>query len=161
MKKLSLIVICAFTALLFASCQSAKKEDKNGRTPSMVVDEMYKAMKDNRYDVAADFTKIPDTIKMKEEVAYPDFMGNEKKDGKIIIAGDVWKKFVISQMQNQSESARFELESWEIVSEEISNTDPNSAKVKTRIHITTNDGKSDADCSFPMKRENGVWLIIG
>lgn len=159
MKKISLLVICAITALFFASCQSGEKADKNNRTPEGVVDEMYKAIKAGEFAKAAEFTKIPDTVKMDEKKAYKEFANNPKKDGKVIIAGEEWRRFVVKKMEEQS--ADFSLDSWEIVSEEISNTDPNSAKVKTKIHITNKGIASEADCSFPLKRENGVWLIIG
>ena len=159
MKKLSLIVICAFTALFFASCQSGKKTDKYGHTPSQVVDEMYKAIQIKDYAAAAEFTKIPDTILMDPNKTYPQFKNNPKKGDKIVITGKDWKDFVVKRMKEQS--ADFTLDRWVVKSEEISNTDPNSAKVKTTIYITTKDGKSEADCSFPLKRENNVWLIIG
>ena len=166
MKKLSLIVIFALTALFFASCQTGKREDKNGDTPTSVVDKMYQAIKTNDYEIAASYNKIPDTIKMKlmdEKNVYQDFQNNPKvngkKDVKVVITGEEWKSFLVKKMKDQSEG--YSLDSWEIVSEEISKTDPNSAKVKTKIQITTKDGKSEAECSFPLKREDDVWLIIG
>ena len=166
MKKLSLIVICALTALFFASCQTGKREDKNGDTPSSVVDKMYQAVKAQNFDTAALYNKIPDTIKMKlmdEKNVYQEFQNNPKvngkKDVKVIITGEEWRAFLIEKMKNQSKD--YSLDSWEIVSEEISKTDPNSAKVKTKIQITTQNGKSEAECSFPLKREDDVWLIIG
>ena len=157
-------MICAMAALLFASCQTGKREDKNNDTPTSVVDKMYKAIQNNDFDEAAKYTRIPDTIKMDETHAYKEFQNNSKTDGKVIIAKEQWQKFVTEKMKNQS--AGFTLDSWEIVSEEISNTDPNSAKVNTKIHITRKDKdgkdvKSEAECSFPLKRENDVWLIIG
>ncbi|MBQ3709354.1 MAG: hypothetical protein II887_01485 [Bacteroidales bacterium] len=166
MKKISLIVICALTALFFASCQTGKREDKNGDTPTSVVDKMYQAIKANDFESAASYNKIPDTIKMKlkeETNVYQEFQNNpkikDKKDVKVIITGDEWRTFLINKMQNQSKD--YSLDSWEIVSEEISKTDPNSAKVKTTIHITNKGVASEADCSFPLKRENDEWKIIG
>lgn len=159
MKKISLLVICAVTAFIFASCQAGEKADNNNRTPKDVVDEMYKAIQAGNFDEAAAFTKIPDAVKMEEEKVYKEFANNPREDGKVIIAGEEWRNFVVNKMQEQS--ADFSLDSWEIVSEEVSNTDPNSAKVKTKIHITNKGVASEADCSFPLKRENGVWLIIG
>ena len=159
MKKLSLIILSAMMAFFFASCQTSEPKDANGNTPKDVVEKMYQAIKANDYVTAASFNKIPDTIKMKAENVYPQFQNNSKKGDKIIILGEEWGAFVIERMKNYSSD--YSLDSWEIVSEEISNTDPNSAKVKTKIHITTKNGQSEAECSFPLKRENGVWLIIG
>lgn len=159
MKKLSLIVMCAVAAFFFASCQTGVREDKNGDTPTSVVDKMYKAIQSNDYAAAAEFNKIPDTIKMKADNVYPEFKANPVVDGKVIITGDQWRAYVIERMKG--ESVGYTLDSWEIVSEEISKTDPNSAKVKTKIQVTTKNGKSEAECSFPLKRENDVWRIIG
>lgn len=164
MKKVTLIVVCAMAALFFASCQTGKREDKNNDTPSSVVDKMYKAIQNNDFAEAAKYNRIPDTIKMDETHVYEEFKNNKKADGKVVITKEEWQNFVIEKMKNQS--AGFTLDSWEIVSEEISNTDPNSAKVNTKIHITRTDKdgnavKSEAECSFPLKRENDVWLIIG
>ena len=64
-------------------------------------------------------------------------------------------------MVEQSKVSNYVLKSYEVVSEEISNTDPNSAKVKTKITYTKNGVDGEAECSFPLKRENDVWLIIG
>ena len=161
MKRLSLIVVCAIAALFFASCQTGKREDKNGNTPSDVVDSMYVAIQNKDFVKAASYNKLPDTIKMKEKNVYPDFKSNSKKDDKIIITREEWSKFVVGQMDKQGQDEEFELVSWEIVSEEISKTDPNSAKVKTKIQISTKNGKSEAECSFPLKREDDVWKIIG
>lgn len=164
MKKLSLI-ICALTAFFFVSCQQGNPKDKNGDTPKDVVEKMYQSVKAKDFDVAVSYNKIPDTIKMKlmdEKNVYQEFQNNAKdKDGNVIILGEEWKTFVIEQMKGQSSSSKYSLDNWEIVSEEISKTDPNSAKVKTKIQIITQNGKSEAECSFPLKRENGVWLIIG
>ena len=159
MKKLSLIVMCAVAAFFFASCQTGVREDRNGDTPTSVVDKMYKAIQSNDYAAAAEFNKIPDTIKMKADNVYPEFKANPVVDGKVIITGDQWRAYVIERMKG--ESVGYTLDSWEIVSEEISKTDPNSAKVKTKIQVTTKNGKSEAECSFPLKRENDVWRIIG
>lgn len=159
MKKLSIIVMCVVAVFFFVSCQTGNPKDINGDTPSMVVDKLYKAIQADKYDEAAAYNKIPDTIKMKTVNVYPEFKGNPVVDGKVIITGDQWKAYVIERMK--CESSGYSLDSWEIVSEEISKTDPNSAKVKTKIHITTKDGESEAECSFPLKRENDVWLIIG
>ena len=166
MKKLSLIVVFALTALFFASCQTGKREDKNGDTPTSVVDKMYQAIKAGDFEIAASYNKIPDTIKMKlmdEKNVYQDFQNNpkvnDKKDVKVVIMGEEWKAFLIKKMKDQSEG--YSLDSWEIVSEEISKTDPNSAKVKTKITYTKNGVDGEAECSFPLKRENDVWLIIG
>lgn len=160
MKKISLVVICALTALLFASCQTGKREDKNGNTPTSVVEKMYKAIQNNKFDEAASYCKIPDTIKMAEKHVYKEFNNEKfaKKDGKVII-GEEWNAFVIEKMKN--ESADFKLDTFWVVSEEISKTDPNSAKVKTRIRVIKKGVTSESDCSFPLKRENDIWLIIG
>lgn len=151
--------MCAVAAFFFASCQTGVREDKNGDTPTSVVDKMYKAIQSNDYAAAAEFNKIPDTIKMKADNVYPEFKANPVVDGKVIITGDQWRAYVIERMKG--ESVGYTLDSWEIVSEEISKTDPNSAKVKTKIQVTTKNGKSEAECSFPLKRENDVWRIIG
>ena len=148
MKKLSLIVICALTALFFTSCQTSDPKDNNGDTPSTVVEKMYKATQDNQYEEAAKYCKLPETVD-----------NIEKYDA--AKAGQVWKDIVISQMKEQSKTSSYVLKSYEVVSEEISNTDPNSAKVKTKITYTKNGVDGEAECSFPLKRENGVWLIIG
>jgi len=147
------------SAVFFVSCQTGDPKDSNGDTPSSVVEKMYQAIKANDYVTAASFNKIPDTIKMKAENVFPQFQNNSKKEDKVIILGEEWGAFVIERMKNYSSD--YSLDSWEIVSEEISNTDPNSAKVKTKIRITTKNGQSEAECSFPLKRENDVWLIIG
>lgn len=148
MKKLSLIAICALTAFFFASCQAGDPKDSNGDTPSTVVEKMYKAIQDNQFGEAAKYCKLPEAV---------DNM--EKYDaGK---AGKAWKDIVISQMEEQSKVANYELKKFEIVKEEISKTDPNSAKVNTRITYSKNGVDGEADCSFPLKRENNVWLIIG
>lgn len=151
--------MCAVAAFFFASCQTGVREDRNGDTPTSVVDKMYKAIQSNDYAAAAEFNKIPDTIKMKADNVYPEFKANPVVDGKVIITGDQWRAYVIERMKG--ESVGYTLDSWEIVSEEISKTDPNSAKVKTKIQVTTKNGKSEAECSFPLKRENDVWRIIG
>lgn len=151
--------MCAVAAFFFASCQTGVREDKNGDTPTSVVEKMYKAIQNNDFAAAAEFNKIPDTVKMKAENVYPEFKANPVVDGKVIITGDQWRTYVIQRMKD--ESVGYTLDSWEIVSEEISKTDPNSAKVKTKIQVTTKNGKSEAECSFPLKRENDVWRIIG
>lgn len=158
--------MCAVSALMFASCQTGEKEDANGNTPSSVVDKMYQAIQANDFAEAASYNKIPDTVKIainaEKPNIYEQFQGNSKdKDGKVIITNEEWKAFLTEKMQAQADSANYILESWEIVKEEISKTDPNSAKVKTKIHIKTKNGVSDAECSFPLKRENNIWLIIG
>jgi hypothetical protein len=147
--------------LFFASCQSdAKKEDANGNTPSTVVDKMYQAVKAKDFATAVAYNKIPDNVKIVNSNLYEQFVGYPaNEDGKVIVPGDEWKSFLIDKMQSQSEN--YALLDWEIVSEEISKTDPNSAKVKTKIHIMNGGSESKVDCSFPLKRENGIWLIIG
>ena len=159
MKKLSLIILCAMMAFFFVSCQTSEPKDSNGNSPKDVVEKMYQAIKAKDYVTAASFNKIPDTVKMKAENVYPQFQNNPKKGDKVIILGEEWGAFVIERLKNYSTG--YSLDSWEIVSEEISNTDPNSAKVKTKIHITSKNGQSEAECSFPLKRENDIWLIIG
>ena len=161
MRKLSLIVICALTAVLFASCQTGEKKDKNGDTPETVVKKMYQALQDKDYDKVASFSKIPDTVKIeKSDLAlYKEFQNNaQNKNGKIVILGEDWSKFIVNQMKQDTV---YKLDKYEIVSEEISKTDPNSAKVKTKIQVTTSAGQSEAECSFPLKKEDNVWLIIG
>lgn len=145
--------------MFFASCQSGDPKDDKGNTPSDVVEQMYKAIQAKDFKTAADFSKIPDTIKMVEKKVYKEFENNAKKDDKVIITGEEWSTFVIQQMEEQS--ADFSLDKWEISSEEISKTDPNSAKVKTKIYVTKKGVASEADCSFPLKREKGEWKIIG
>jgi hypothetical protein len=161
MKKLSLIVICALTALFFASCQTGKREDKNGNTPTSVVEKMYEAIKTNDFATAASYNKLPDTIKMKDGNVYKEFNNNNKKGDKVIVTGEEWKNSVVSKMEEQSKASNYVLKSYEVVSEEISNTDPNSAKVKTKITYSKNGVDGEAECSFPLKRDNDVWLIIG
>lgn len=157
MKKISFMAVFAIIALFLTSCQTGVREDNNGNTPTAVVEKMYQAIKAGDFDTAATFNRLPDTIRIKAEGVYQEFKGNPKdKDGNVVITAKDWIPFVISKMQDS-----YTLESWEIVSEEISNTDPNSAKVKTTIHLSTDKGMIDSDCSFPLKRENGVWLIIG
>ena len=148
MKKLSLIVICALTALLFASCQAGKREDSKGNTPSSVVETKYKAIQNNQFEEAATYCKVPDKVDNIEKY-------NAAKNG------SSWNDIVISAMVEQSKVSNYVLKSYEVVSEEISNTDPNSAKVKTKITYTKNGVDGEAECSFPLKRENDVWLIIG
>ena len=148
MKKLSLIVICTLTALFFASCQSGKREDKNGDTPSSVVEKMYKATQNNQFEEAASYCKIPDKVDNMDSYSAAK-------------SGAAWKDIVISTMVEQSKASNYVLKSYEIVSEEISNTDPSSAKVNTKITYSKNGVDGEAECSFPMKRENDVWLIIG
>lgn len=160
MKKLSLIIVCAVAALCFVSCQTANSEDANGNTPSTVVEKMYQAIKANDYALATSYTKIPDNVKIVKENLYEQFVNNPiDENGKVVVSSDEWRAFLIEKMELQSEG--YSLDSWEIVSEEISKTDPNSAKVKTKIRITTQNGQSEAECSFPLKRENNIWLIIG
>ena len=155
--------MCAVSVLFFASCQTADSKDANGDTPSAVVEKMYQAIQAQDFATAVSYNKIPDTVKIKLEKEgniYEQFQGcPTDKDGKVIVTGDEWKAFLMEKMQMQSEG--YTLDSWEILSEEVSNTDPNAAKVKTRIHLTREGVKSETDCSFPMKRENGIWLIIG
>ncbi len=148
MKKLSLIVICALTALFFASCQTGKREDSNGNTPSSVVEKMYQAVQNNQFEEAATYCKVPEKVDNSESY-------NAAKNGA------AWKDIVISTMVEQSKASGYVLKSYEVVSEEISNTDPNSAKVKTKITYTKNGVDGEAECSFPLKRENDIWLIIG
>lgn len=160
MKKLSLTLICAIAVLFFASCQSADSKDANGNTPSTVVEKMYQAIQENDFATAASFNKIPDTVKINKDNIYQQFKDNPTdKNGKVIVTGEQWKSFLVERMTTQSED--FSLISWEIVSEEISKTDPNSAKVKTKIKIKTQKGQLETECSFPLKREKNVWLIIG
>ena len=91
---------------------------------------------------------------------YKEFKDIEPdNNNKYVINGDNWKSFVIEKMKEHCSS--YKLESYEVTSEEISKTDPNSAKVKTKINITTSNGKSELECSFPLKRENDTWFIIG
>ena len=148
MKKLSLIIICALTTLFFASCQTGKREDSNGNTPSSVVEKMYQAIQNNQFEEAATYCKVPE--KVDNSGSY-----NAAKNGA------AWKDIVISTMVEQSKVSNYVLKGYEVVSEEISNTDPNSAKVKTKITYTKNGVDGEAECSFPLKRENDVWLIIG
>ena len=148
MKKLSIIVICTLTALFFVSCQTGKREDCNGNTPSSVVEKMYQAIMNDQYEEAASYCKIPETV---------DNIGAYNAGGQSVD----WKHLVISRMIEQAKASDYTLQKYEIVTEEISNTDPNSAKVKTKIFFTTNKGDMEAECSFPLKRENNVWLIIG
>ncbi|MBP5546446.1 MAG: hypothetical protein J6X59_04100 [Bacteroidales bacterium] len=163
MKKLSLIILCAVSTLFFASCQTGDSKDKNGDTPSAVVEKMYQAIKDKDFDKAASFNKLPDTVKIEKKNIYKDFqidsLYQTDKDGKVIVPNEDWKTFLIGKMKAQSEE--YTLDSWEIVDEEVSNTDPNSAKVKTKIKFTTKKGQQETECSFPMKREGNVWKIIG
>lgn len=162
MKKISLVIVCAVSALLFASCQTGTREDANGNTPSSVVEKMYQAIQAKDFAMAASYNRIPDTVKIKLAEGgkiYEQFQSNPVENEKIIITSEEWKSFLIGKMETLSEN--YSLDSWEIVSEEISNTDPNSAKVKTKIHVTTQEGESDVECSFPLKRDNNIWLIIG
>ena len=152
--------MCAVSTLFFASCQSGDSHDANGDTPSSVVEKMYKAIKANDFAAAASYNKIPDTVKIEKKNVFEQFKNNPTdKDGKVIVTNEQWKAFLIDKMQTQSEN--YTLDSWEIVDEEISNTDPNSAKVKTKIKFTTPKGQQETECSFPLKRDNNVWLIIG
>lgn len=148
MKKLSSIFVCLVIALLFASCQTSVREDKNGNTPSSVVEKMYQALQNNKYEQAAEFCKIPEEVDNIQKY-------DAAKQGK------AWKDIVILKMEEQSKISGYSLKKFEIVSEEISNTDPNSAKVKTKIYYSTSKGEEEAECSFPLKRENDIWLIIG
>lgn len=160
MKKSSLTILFAAIALLFASCKTGDPKDANGDTPSTVVEKMYKAIQSNDFATAASYNKIPDTVKIDAKNCYTQFANNpSNKDEKIIITGEEWKSFLVERMQAQN--SEFSLIKWTIVSEEISKTDPNSAKVKTKITIKKQNGQYDVDCSFPMKRENNVWKIIG
>lgn len=162
MKKLSLTIICALSVLFFASCQTGDKKDANGNTPSDVVEKMYKAIQTNDFELAASFNKIPDTVKINKENAYTQFAGNptdKKDDKKIVVTGEEWKSFLIERMKSMCE--QFTLVSYEIIAEEISNTDPNSAKVKTKITTQSKNGQNVTECSFPLKRENNIWVIIG
>lgn len=190
MKKITLTLICAMAVLLAAACQKAERKDANGNTPTDVVNQMYKAIQANDFETAVTFNKIPDTVKISpigevqdmevnfdtaDEnviadtalVNHPNIYEQFKeypvdttgKKVKVIIPGEDWKAFMIERMKKENEN--FTLVSWEIVKEEISKTDPNSAKVKTKIVIKTNGVQSETECSFPLKRENNVWLIIG
>ena len=162
MKKILSYIIAGLITMSFVSCQQGEREDKNGNTPSSVVEKMYQAVNNNDFETAVSYNKFPDTIKIapkKDENMYEQFKNNQKdKDGKYIILREEWISFIIKQMK---ENVDYSLESWEIISEEISNTDPNSAQVKTKIHIKKNGEETVTDSSFPLKREDGVWLIIG
>ena len=148
MKKLSILLACVLIALCFTSCQSGTREDKNGDTPSSVVEKMYQAIQNDQFGEAATYCKIPEKVdNMKSYSASEN--------------GATWKDIVISTMVGQSKVSSYILKSYEVVTEEISKTDPNSAKVKTRITYSKNGVDGKADCSFPLKREDGVWLIIG
>ncbi len=158
--------MCALAVLFAAACQKAERKDANGHTPSDVVEQMYKAIQANDFATAATFNKIPDTVKIapkKQGNMYDEFkdcpIDTTDKKGKVIIPGEDWTNFLIDRMEQQSED--FSLVSWEIVKEEISKTDPNSAKVKTKIVVKTKKGQSEAECSFPLKREKNIWVIIG
>ena len=165
MKKLSLIILCAaVSTLFFASCQSGDSKDANGDTPSSVVNKMYEAIKAKDFDKAVSYNKIPDTIKFDtvkiKKNLYKEFQNDSiDKDGKVIVTNEDWKAFLINMMKAQSED--YTLDSWEIVDEEISNTDPNSAKVKAKIKFTTKKVQHETECSFPLKREKNIWMIIG
>ena len=162
MKKISFVILCAVATLVFASCKTGDNKDANGDTPSSVVEKMHKAIKANNFDEAVSYSKIPDTLKIKivEKNIYEQFKDNPTdKDGKVIVTSDEWKAFLISKMEAESKGST--LDSWEIVDEEISNTDPNSAKVKVKIKRTTEKGQQEAEKTFPLKREDNVWKIIG
>lgn len=168
MKKLS-IIIYVVLALFFVSCKNGDTKDANGDTPSTVVDKMYQAIKANNFAEAVSYNKIPDTVRIpvKNKNIYEGFKNcpveqGKKNDGTdvYIIAKEEWEEFLLSMIQQQYLNAS--LESWQIIDENISKTDPNSAKVKTKITIKIKDGSSkERECSFPLKRENGKWLIIG
>ena len=162
MKKILSYIIAGLFVMSLVSCQQGVREDKNGDTPTSVVEKMYKAINSNDFETAASYNKFPDTIKIKpekDENMYEQFKNNQKdKDGKYIIPKEEWKSFIINKMK---ENVDYSLESWEIVSEEISKTDPNSAQVKTKIHVKVKGEESVIESSFPLKRENDIWLIIG
>ena len=160
MKKISLFIVCAI-ALLLVSCQVAVREDSNNQTPTSVVEKMYENIQKGNYEAAAEYCKIPDSVKVdvyeKYQAKYPEYKGMD------------WKNIVINSMNKQKEG--FELKKFEVISEEISNTDPNNATVKTIITIVKNGVESTAECSFPVKRESfqkendttfyQEWKIIG
>ncbi|MBR5082772.1 MAG: hypothetical protein IKX35_10075 [Bacteroidales bacterium] len=148
MKKISLIILCAMSAVFFVSCQTGDPKDSNGDTPSSVVEKMYQAIQNNQFEEAASYCKVP------EKVDNMDSYNAGKQ-------GSAWKDIVISTMVEQSKVSNYVLKNYEVVSEEISNTDPNSAKVKTKITYSKNGVDGEAECSFPLKRENDIWLIIG
>ena len=136
------------SAVFFVSCQTGDPKDSNGDTPSSVVEKMYQAIQNNQFEEAASYCKVP------EKVDNMDSYNAGKQ-------GSAWKDIVISTMVEQSKVSNYVLKNYEVVSEEISNTDPNSAKVKTKITYSKNGVDGEAECSFPLKRENDIWLIIG
>lgn len=150
MKKISLFLACAI-ALLVVSCKMADNKDKNGNTPTTVVEEMYKNIQEGAYDKAAEFCKIPDSI---DKEVWAKYVEQDPA-----IKDMLWKEVVINKMNKQKEG--FELKEYKVVKEEISKTDPDNANVKTTITIVKDGVESNAECAFPLKREEGVWRIIG
>lgn len=160
MKKISFALICTLLAFVFTSCQSGDNKDANGNTPSTVVEKMYQAIQTKDFALAASYNRLPDNVKISKENIYDQFKDYPAdENGKVIITKEDWYNFLIDRMTVQSEN--YSLDSWEIVAEEVSNTDPNSAKVKTKIKITNQNVQSEAECSFLLKRENNIWFIIG
>ena len=149
MKKISLIIVCAL-ALFFVSCQTADNHDKNGDTPTTVVEKMYKHLMMDDYIGAADYCKIPDSV--KPEVYDKYFNDNAE------LKGMAWKEIVIAKMKQSSDC---KLIDFEVVAEEVSKTDPNNATVKTKITVKKGENEAKTDCSFPLKRDENVWKIIG
>ena len=161
MKKFSFAILGAVAVMFFASYQSGDSKDANGNTPSMVVEKMYQSLKSKDYAEAVSYNKIPDTVKIeKKNTIYEEFKDVEPdKDNKVVVTSADWKDFLIGKMESLGED--YVLESWEIFPEEVSKTDINSAKVKTRIHFTDKNGQHDSECSFSLRRSDNVWLIIG
>ena len=154
MKRLSIIIVCAL-ALFITSCQKADNRDINGNTPTKVVEMMYKCIQNDDYVGAAKCCKIPESVDDKVYATYAkEYL---EADGTI----PTWREIVINSMIKQDAESKVELAEFTVISEEISKTDPNNANVKTRIVIVKNDVKSEAECSFPLKREENVWKIIG
>ena len=154
MKRLSLLIVCAL-ALFITSCQKADNRDINGNTPTKVVEMMYNYIQNNDYESAADCCKIPESV---DDKVYATYAKEYFEAGEAV---PTWKEIVIKNMVKQGDESGIKLVDFKVISEEISKTDPNNANVKTVITIIKNDVQSEAECSFPLKREENVWRIIG
>lgn len=142
-------------ALFITSCQKADNRDINGDTPTTMVERMYNCIQNNDYEGAAKCCKIPVSV---DDKVYATYAKEYLDAGEAV---PTWKEIVINNMIKQGEESGITLVDYKVISEEISKTDPNNANVKTIISIIKNDIQSETECSFPLKREENIWRIIG